>query len=59
MPISASLQRDESGGDVAAGVVPLGQRLVVLVEGADFEHLREEEEEEEEEEAGREVSVGT
>jgi hypothetical protein len=40
MAISPAFQRDEGSGDVTAGVMTLGQRLVVLVKGTDFENLR-------------------
>ena len=40
MAVGAALECDERSGDVATGVMPLGQRLVMLVKGADFEDLK-------------------
>lgn len=39
MTIRATFERNESSGNVAARVVPLRQRLVVLVKGANFQDL--------------------
>ena len=38
--IRASLQRNESSGDVSAGVVALGQQLVMFMERSNLQHLR-------------------
>jgi hypothetical protein len=37
--VGAALECNERSGDVPAGCVAGGEGLVVLVEGADFEHL--------------------